>query len=95
MLLHSIPNEGVYPKGMLQRMIANGMIPGAADLMASIDGRTHYIEVKEGKGKQKPGQEDFQARCVALNIPYGVAWSIEDVRALLAEWGVPTREVRA
>lgn len=93
MILHSIPNEGIYTDSMLARLIANGMKVGAADLIASINGRTYYIEVKDRTGKQKPKQKDFEAECAAACVPYGIARSVEDVRSLLVEWGVPTREV--
>ena len=92
-LLH-IPNgedRSAITGAKLKRM---GLKPGAEDLQFIFAGRLHAIEVKPEGKKQSQAQVDRAAAVVAAGGVYTVCRSIDDVRETLAEWGVPSREVR-
>lgn len=56
--------------------------------------RVGHIELKSAKGRMKPEQIEFADRCQALGHRHAVVRSIEDLRRVLREWAVPTRESR-
>ena len=56
----------------------NGSSSGKADLELSRDGKSVYIEVKTGYNKQSDSQKKYQALCEQYNMPYCVAYSIEE-----------------
>jgi hypothetical protein len=71
-----------YKTGALKdgngRLIRFGL-PGASDLIACIDGRAFFIEVKVGRDRQRPEQRKFQAaveraggRYVLARFPGGI-----------------------
>lgn len=52
---------------------------GLADIIGVFAGRFVAIEVKFGKGKQKPEQETFQRNVERCNGIYILAYSLDDV----------------
>lgn len=56
----------------------NGSSAGKSDLELALDGKVVYIEVKTGYNKQSDSQKKFQALCEKFNMPYKVAYSIEE-----------------
>lgn len=57
--------------------------PGCADILASVDGRFVWLEVKAAKGKQSQAQKDFQAKVEEQVHTYAVVHSIDEVKAVL------------
>lgn len=51
-----------------------------------------FIECKAPGGRVRPEQQDILDRLQDCGHSVGVARSIEDARALVAEWGLPSRE---
>jgi len=82
---------------LLKRM---GVLPGVADWLFVHDGILHCIEVKlrtdpiygTVKTYQNQSQKDFQAAIEAAGARYEVCRHTDEVKAILALWGVPTRE---
>lgn len=71
-----------------------GLTPGVPDL-AIVGGRfVWFVEVKSKRGVVSEAQEAFHAWCAANGTPYCVARSVDDVRAALEHWGIPTREAK-
>lgn len=50
-----------------------------------------WIELKSPQGRQSPDQRDFAAQMRWLYHQYAVVRSLDELIAVLAEWGVPTR----
>ncbi len=78
-----------------------GQYRGASDLMIQYGGRLHCLELKVRADPrygitettyQKPEQKVFEADIVRAGGFYAVARHTNDVRELLAHWGIPTRE---
>ena len=69
-----------------------GVKPGVEDLQFFYEGTPYCVEVKPKGGYQSREQKDRQADVVAAGAFYAVVRSIDDVRELLAHWGIPSRE---
>lgn len=54
---------------------------GIADLMVFTPA-LHFIEVKAGKNKLSPDQISFKDLCEKANIPYIVAYSLDEIMRL-------------
>ncbi|MFA7327808.1 MAG: hypothetical protein WC121_14160 [Candidatus Kapaibacterium sp.] len=50
---------------------------GLADVSVGKDGKLVYIEVKTGYNKQSEPQKKFEGVCNKFNMPYCVAYSVE------------------
>lgn len=83
----SIPNERECSVEMMGNLKALGLYPGIADLGVVVDGKIHFLEVKDAKGVQSAAQRDFQARCVIENIPYACVFSLTEALKTLSLWG--------
>lgn len=82
----SIPNEGKRSVVMGAHLKAMGMLPGIADLGIVVDGKIHFLEVKDKDGVQSASQRDFQARCVLNKIPYAIVFNLTDALKVLSDW---------
>ena len=98
----SVPNGGKMSEAARRLAAAIGKYPGASDLMLLWLGRLHCLELKVSANPafgikrttyQSPEQKAFAAAVDAQGAPYAVCRSTDDVRAALAEWRIPTREV--
>ena len=97
----SVPNGGKMSAAARRLAAAMGEYPGASDLMVLWLGQLHCIELKVRANPalgikrttyQSAEQKAFEAAVDAQGAPYAVCRSIDDVRAALAEWCIPTRE---
>jgi hypothetical protein len=75
-----------------QMSAAMGVIPGIPDLVALTFHGALFFEVKAPGGRPSPHQDRVHASLRRLNYRVAVVSSIEDTRAALAAWGIPTRE---
>lgn len=71
---------------------AMGVQAGWPDLEVVVGGRHHMIEVKQPGKNLSRAQRLVAADLDAQGIPNAVCRSVDDVRAVLAAWGVKTRE---
>lgn len=63
---------------------AQGMVAGVADMSYLLpNGKVAYIEFKTEIGKQSANQLDFQAVCMALQIPYFICRSLEEFKEII------------
>jgi hypothetical protein len=87
----SIPNGGKRDKGTAGKLKAEGLQPGAPDLLILWKGRAIGLELKARRGRLSSSQMAFSMRWTTAGGVYAVARSLEDVAALLDAAGVPLR----
>lgn len=98
--LFHVPNGGKRPGKTGALLKGMGVRSGAADWLFVHIGILHCIEVKVdadplrgiSKTYQSGVQKDFERDIVAAGALYAVCRSVDDVRGLLAHWGIQTRE---
>ena len=90
-----IPNGGArnYIEGAILK--ASGVHAGDPDVEIIWQGRAFAIELKAGKGRISEAQRHRHAELVSAGCPVAVCWDLDQVRSKLAEWQIPTREIRA
>lgn len=92
-----VPNGGKRSKSEAGRFKAMGVLAGVADLIFwwsdHYETKTGAIEIKTDKGSLQPSQKEFRDRFLSIGGKYALARSIDDVRAIFADWGIKTREV--
>src|SRR6185436_10600803 len=88
--------EKVVVARLMARMKSDGMLtPGAPDLVIAGEKRCVMVELKREhsrdlfmkrpRGRLSPEQKVFKQRCVDVGVEYLVAYSWEDVEAVLPE----------
>ena len=87
----SIPNGGKRDKATAGKLKAEGLQPGAPDLLILWRGRTIGLELKTGRGRLSSEQLAFSMRWTTAGGLYAVARSLEEVADLLDAAGVPLR----
>ena len=87
------PNGGARDPREAQRLQEMGVVPGIQDILILWNGRLHGIELKFGKNKQSEEQIAIEAIFDAQGVPTGVAYSLEEVVALVRGFGIPMKEV--
>jgi len=84
----AIPNGGLRNQRVAQQLKAEGLLPGMPDLGFAVeDGRTHWIEMKNGKGSLSDYQLGIRRRLENLGHRWAVARSSEEALEFLAKWG--------
>jgi hypothetical protein len=85
----SIPNGGLRNARVAQKMSAEGLFPGVADLCFMLSGgRAAWLEMKTEVGSLSDYQLGFKARCVRLGHLWGMARSVDEAIEVLKGWGV-------
>ena len=77
--------------GLLKRM---GVKKGVPDMFVFAPGITVAIELKAGRGRATPEQEDMLSRLNSFGVHTAVCKSIEQIEQALTFAGVPLRVVR-
>lgn len=95
-VIHHSPNElGIKGKEAARQVAKHkhlGMEPGFPDLVAFTFHGPLFFEVKAAANKPTAPQEACHADLRRMNYRVAVVRSIDDVRAALAAWGIPTRD---
>jgi hypothetical protein len=91
-LFFAVPNEGKRSYMVARRHKLLGMVAGVPDLVLTYEGRAYFLEVKSAVGRLRPAQKLFIEAAHKAGAKCAVVRSIEDVRAALGAWGIPTRE---
>jgi ATP-dependent exoDNAse (exonuclease V) beta subunit len=65
------------------RYFDTGLPSGFSDLIALKDGNIYFIELKTGKNKPSTAQLNFLKQMKLNGFKGGVAWTLEDVLAIL------------
>lgn len=70
------------------RLKSLGVIKGIPDLvLISPHGSAHFLEFKRPGGELSEEQAEFRLWCVKHNVPYVVAWRMDQVLEELDLWG--------
>ena len=80
-LLFAVPNGGFRNKGTAQRMHAEGVVAGVADLILMLPTADHHalcIEMKTDKGRQSDKQKEWQAAVEKHGYKYIICRSFQD-----------------
>lgn len=96
-IVFHVPNGGDLTETQRKALAAMGELPGVADLMLLWRGLYHCLEVKLAapvRTYQSRAQQDFQRAVELDGGRYAVVRGIDDARAALTAWGIPTREVK-
>ena len=95
-IIHHSPNELGLSGPAAARQVAKhkmlGMTPGFPDLVAMTFHGPLFFEIKAGRNSASPAQDAVAADLKRLGYRFAIVRSIEDTRAALAAWGIPTRE---
>ncbi len=89
------PNGG--KRGLVEASIlkAMGTRAGLPDIGLLRDGRCFWIELKAVDGRITKAQGACHVRLWECGCPVTICRSVDDVRAALSDWNIPTREVQA
>lgn len=88
----SIPNGGLRNIRVAQKMKAEGLKPGVADLCFMLpNGRAAWLELKTKIGRLSDHQMGFKARCEALGHLWAMARSVDEAIPHLNAWNVLKR----
>jgi len=94
-LIHHSPNEGVRGGAAGardgRRRKAMGQMPGWPDIELFTHGQVIMLEVKAEGGRLSPAQRVIRDRFEAIDVPYYVVRSIQDVDDVLAALGIEHR----
>ncbi|WP_448953049.1 VRR-NUC domain-containing protein [Labrys neptuniae] len=83
-----IPNGGGRSKTEAVRLKAAGVKRGVPDLLVILsNGDVGFIEVKAGKAKLRPEQDDFANMCVLRGTKWAMVNDLDQVKPLLEAWG--------
>lgn len=97
-IVHHAANEIGLAGAAVQRQIAKakslGMVPGWPDLEVLTVHGPLFLEVKSPGGRLTDAQQDVHDRMRALGYRVAVVRGVDEARAALAAWGIPTREAR-
>lgn len=91
--LAHIPNEGRRGLQTQRLLKAMGIRAGVEDYQFAYQGRLYALEAKCEGNYQTAAQKARQAAVEAAGGRYAIVRSTEDVAEVLAEWGIPTRDV--
>lgn len=72
-----------------QRLLAQGVKPGLADMLVLAPAFVLWLEMKAGANKQSPAQEAFARDMGALCFGYEVIRSVEQLGEALQRHGIP------
>jgi hypothetical protein len=85
----SVPNGGLRHRRVAQKLKAEGLRPGVADLCFMLPGgRCAWLELKTAKGRLSDAQTGFMTRCHELGHLWAVARSLDGAIPHFEEWGV-------
>ena len=95
-LYFAIPNGGLRNIRVAQRMKAEGLRPGVADLCFMLpQGKCAWLELKTKTGQLSDQQHGFKTRCRELGHLWAMARSVEEAIPHLAAWNVLKRLPRS
>lgn len=83
----AVPNGSYRSKRTAARLKAEGVRAGQPDLVFIINGFTHGLELKVGKGRQSEAQRATELRWSKAQARYAVARGFDEAMAVLRKWG--------
>lgn len=91
----AIPNGGTRNRLEAIKLKRTGTTAGIPDLEILHRGRALFVELKTERGKVSESQRHIIPRIERAGCPVAICRSLDDVKAFLAEQGVPLRTERA
>ena len=86
LIIYAVPNGGSRNVREAQRLKAEGVLAGVADLVVLLpQGKSLYIEMKVKGNCQTDNQKYFQKKARALGHTYAVCYTFEDFKAFIKE----------
>ena len=84
LVIYAVPNGGSRNVREAQRLKAEGVLAGVADLVIMLSqGKSLYIEMKVKGNCQTDNQKDFQQKVEALGYKYYVCYSFDEFKAII------------
>lgn len=84
LVIYAVPNGGSRNVREAQRLKAEGVLAGVADLVVLLpQGKSLYIEMKVKGNKQTDNQKDFQKIAETLGHTYAVCYSFEEFQQVI------------
>lgn len=86
LVIYAVPNGGSRNVREAQRLKAEGVLAGVADLTILLpQGRSVYIEMKVKGNRQTDNQKAFQQKAETLGHTYAVCYSFEEFKRIVEE----------
>lgn len=85
------PNGGKRGLAEAKRFKAMAVVPGTPDLAIIDSGRILFLEIKAGKGRLSPAQQECHAALASARCPVAVVRSLQDAVEVLQRAGVPLK----
>ena len=82
-LLFHVPNGGLRKGREAAKFKAMGVVPGVADLIFLLEGKTYFIEMKDDKGRQSDSQKLWERKVLEHGFEYHVARSLDDFKKII------------
>ena len=80
LVIYAVPNGGSRNVREAQRLKAEGVLSGVADLVVLLtQGKSLYIEMKVKGNRQTQNQKDFQKKAITLGHTYAVCYTFQKV----------------
>ena len=84
LIIYAVPNGGSRNVREAQRLKAEGVLAGVADLVVLLpQGKSLYIEMKVKGNRQTENQKDFQQKAEVLGYKYYVCYSFDEFKAII------------
>ena len=81
LIIYAVPNGGSRNVREAQRLKAEGVLAGVADLVVLLpQGKSLYIEMKVKGNRQTENQKAFQGKAITLGHSYTVCYSFEEFK---------------
>lgn len=84
LVIYAVPNGGSRNVREAQRLKAEGVLAGVADLVVLLPkGKSLYIEMKVKGNRQTENQKAFQDKAITLGHTYAVCYSFEEFQQVI------------
>lgn len=84
LVIYAVPNGGSRNVREAQRLKAEGVLAGVADLVIMLpQGKSLYIEMKVKGNRQTQNQKDFQKKAISLGHTYTVCYTFEEFQKIV------------
>ena len=87
LVIYAVPNGGSRNVREAQRLKAEGVLSGVADLVVLLtQGKSLYIEMKVKGNRQTQNQKDFQKKVIALGHTYAVCYTFDEFKQVIENY---------
>ena len=87
LVIYAVPNGGSRNVREAQRLKAEGVLAGVADLVVLLpQGKSLYIEMKVKGNRQTDNQKEFQKKVTTLGHTYAVCYTFEEFQKVIEDF---------